>query len=141
MTNGHKQAQRLFEIIGLSLGFKFCQNWSQSTPGDGSWLWNTCVLRDSVFPIATIEVAVSESLKRLRGSISTIELISPSLGVLLIQEEEIRRGLLRKGIEAVKAENIISNIITTMEKEVSMSKQRIEIWTMKELRARANFCN
>ena len=98
MTKGHKDAQELFARLGQSKGFEVRRTHSQTLHSDGIWL-----VRDPIFPLrqiplAAIEVIVSESTKSMRGSIGVLEEISPAVAIILLQEEEIRKRNIKKGI-------------------------------------------
>jgi len=90
MRSGHHEAQVLFERLGQQLGYRARRSWTRQYPTDGVWLLDASHVGFDELPVAALEVVVSETGKALRGSISTLEMVSPALGILLVQDQEIR---------------------------------------------------
>ncbi|WP_182102726.1 hypothetical protein [Niallia taxi] len=129
MKLGHKDSQGLFLEMGKRLGYSPKKTYSEDLPTDGIWtIPHPLNLMDSL-PVAAIEVAVSESPKTLRGSIRTLEDVSPLLAIILVHEGEITRRHIVKGGTLDSALKKISAIHNLLEREVLMSQQRFEIWT------------
>src|SRR6266508_597833 len=95
MRSGHNEAQAMFQQLERRLGYRCRRTWTQAHPTDGVWLLYTFHLGHDVLPVAALEVAVTETGKPLRGSTATLDIVSPALGILRIQDQEIRRGLIR----------------------------------------------
>lgn len=135
MLHGHREAQGMFEQLGRSLGFEVRRSFSQDLPTDGVWFLASAFPVVSKLPYVALEVVVSESPKSLRGSITTLEQVSPSLGVLLIQEDEIQRRLLRNDKLPLDAEAELGRLQAVAGRLIVASRQRIEVWSMSQLRA------
>lgn len=137
MRSGHNEAQILFQRLGDRLGYRCRRTWTREHPTDGVWLLDAPHLGHENLPILALEVAVTEGAKALRGSIATLEAVSPALGVLLIQEQEIRRGLIRAGKSPQAATAHANRMLRTAATDISRSRQRIELWTFEQLQRRA----
>jgi hypothetical protein len=87
-------------------------------------------------PVAAIEVIVSERAKTMRGSIATLAAVSPALAVLLVQNCEIRRGLIKRGMSSEQAENSLARQLSWLRHEVNGKSQRFAVWTYEELARR-----
>lgn len=133
MSNGHRQAQALFEALGRRFGYRAEKTFSRRYPTDGVWFADPPSSRFAAFPVAAIEVVVSESTKTIRGSVATLELVSPALGVVLIHEEELGRRLALR--DATSAANLahISRIQERVLQHSETSRQRIEVWSFAQL--------
>lgn len=115
--------------MGYETRLTFTREW----PTDGVWLQGGEFGPLRGQPIVAVEVVVSESKKVRSGSVATLEYVSPLLGVILVQDEEIRRRLSRtKSPERVEAE--LRRLVETMQAATAGSRQRIEVWTMSMLR-------
>jgi hypothetical protein len=133
MRYGHKEAQRLFDELGNGLGYETRRSFSRAYPTDGVWLVRTGRPYGEL-PFVALEVVVSEGAKSTRGSISTLELVSPALGVILIQEEEIRRGLIARGADSETVERKLAQQSERVHELAARSRQRLQIWNMEQLR-------
>jgi len=136
MTLGHARAQRLFQELGNALGYRASLIWTPRLPTDGVWLTRTDNGGIGVVPVAALEVIVSEGAKSMRGSIAVLSNVSPALGVLLIQEDEIRRRLIRKGHPELRVEQSIERQTEWLGAEIQKAQQRLVIWTYAELARR-----
>ena len=136
MKPGHADAQYMFAKLGRSLGYETRLTWSQSLPTDGVWLLPTdgYVLPNT--PAVALEVAVSEGPKAIKGSIDTLAEVSPALGVLLINDMEIRRGGLRKGLDPVVVESQIESKFAAAGERLIRHQQRIELWSYGQMLCR-----
>jgi hypothetical protein len=134
MTHGHAEAQRLFRELGKELGYKTARRFTSATPTDGVWMRPIGFGPMKEIPIAAIEVAVSEGRKSWRGSIATLELVSPAIGILLLQDEEITRRLLRTGVRESSVMVQIARTLELISEDASRSRQRIEVMVMGQLR-------
>jgi hypothetical protein len=139
MTSGHRDAIDLWLRLGERLGYRAESIFSQKWPSDGVWILPSVpCLGLPRLPVAAAEVVVSEGAKNLAGSVSTLEVISPSLAVIVLNEEEIFRGAVRSG----KGEADISVRLTAVHSRlndlISRSKQRFEIWSIEQLRRRVS---
>jgi hypothetical protein len=63
-------------------------------------------------------------------------MVSPALGVLLVQDHEIRRGLIRGGASPEAAATHLSRLLATTEADLTRSRQRIALWTVDKLHRR-----
>ena len=126
----------MFEELGKSLGYVTRRTWSRGLPTDGVWLLpgSGVVLPDAA--AVAIEVAVTEGPKAIKGSIDTLAEVSPALGILLIQDAEIRRVAVRSGQRAEVIDRRLSAQLIAARDRISRSQQRIEIWTYDQLRYR-----
>jgi len=103
-------------------------------PSDGVWLQNLPDIGE--LPVAAIEVVVSEGPKSLRGSLLTLEEISPAMGVLLLHDSESWRGAVSRG---KTVDRVATSLLRRYETAIAMaskSRQRIEVWTDAELQRR-----
>ena len=131
MRAGHRQAQNMFLELGHHCGFETRRTYSRGLPTDGIW-----INRDGVFGnlvVAAIEVVVSESPKTIRGSVATLETVSPSVGVILLHEDEIRRGMVRNGDDADVVHHRLRNSLEQLSDLVGSSRQRLEVWSFRQL--------
>lgn len=136
MRPGHSEAQVMFEKIGVALGHETRRSWSISAPTDGVWLTKTEIAELGELPIAAIEVIVSESPKSIRGSALTLAEVSPAVGILLIHEQEIRRGLLRAGKDVAFASQVIDGMFKHALTASQRCFQRLEVWSFSTLQRR-----
>jgi hypothetical protein len=133
MTSGHREGQALFEALGRRYGYEVRRSYSRNLPTDGVWYTSSQFGALPPVPVAAIEVIVSESRKSVRGSVVTLEIVSPALGVLLIHEEEMRRRLIRRG---ATSEDVISRVAATRAHACEFAanaRQRIEVWSFADL--------
>jgi hypothetical protein len=126
----------MFRDLGTALGYAVRTSYSQSYPTDGVWLARRPLRKIDELPLAAIEIAVSESRKTLRGSILTLEVVSPALGIVLIHEDELRRRHIRLGGTADDATRRVEDICALATTLVATSRQRIEVWSFAALRRR-----
>jgi hypothetical protein len=133
MTQGHKEGQALFEALGRQLGFDVARSFTRTLPTDGVWYAEKAAGRFGQVPLVAIEVLVSESRKTIRGSLMTLELVSPALGILLVHEEEIRRRLIRAGFNSDEADARVLRSRDHAEHLASASRQRVEAWSFADL--------
>jgi len=125
----------MFEQLGKAKGYRTRRSWTRSHPTDGVWLnsgHDTLGLGD--LPVAAIEVLVTEGAKSSRGSLATLTAVSPSVGILLVHEEEIRRGMLRKSINPAAINAVIEARHADLLDAANRTPQRIVIWTFSQLR-------
>jgi hypothetical protein len=87
-------------------------------------------------PLVAAEIIVSESQKALRGSVTTLEMVSPAFGLLLLHNEEIRRMLVGAGASPDQARNHVLRLKGQVEDLAARSRQRLEVWTFGRLRHR-----
>lgn len=130
MKPGHREAQNLFLELGNRLGFLTRRTFSRRHPTDGIWLASA---ETGLLPVVAAEVVVSEGLKTMRGSVATLEAVSPALGVLVLQDEEIRRCLLRLGREEEQIQARIWSVSEHLHELIRSSRQRLEIWRFGQL--------
>ena len=123
----------MFLDIGRAMGHDVQRTFSISQPGDGVWLEERSGITQGL-PLAAIEVLVSESPKAICGSIHRLEAISPALGIILVQEDEITRRLTRLGFNAPRIASAIARDISLVDLCLATSKQRIQRWSFKQLR-------
>ena len=133
MRYGHREAQEMFLEVGRALGHDVRLTFSASQPGDGVWLARGPGILQG-FPLAAIEVLVSESAKTICGSVHRLETISPMLGVILVHEDEVNRRLTRLGFNAHRIASTIARDIALVDSCLATSKQRIQRWSFAQLR-------
>lgn len=133
MTSGHKEGQALFEALGRRYGYEVRRSYSKCLPTDGVWYTDRQFGALPPVPVVAIEVVVSESRKSIRGSVVTLELVSPALGILLIHEEEMRRRLVRGGATQETVTARVAAARTHAREFAVNARQRIEIWSFADL--------
>lgn len=136
MTTGHRRAQLLWDKLGRNLGYRPARSAGATHPTDGVWLPAASGPRFAAVPIAAVEVIVSESRKTLRGSIVTLECVSPALAVVVIHEQEIRRRTIRRGLTPAVADRQVELLTEQAKTLAGQSRQRIEVWTFARLARR-----
>lgn len=139
MRTGHKDAQFLFEQLGRAAGYAYRRSWTRALPTDGVWLLDESLTLGSELPIAALEVAVSEGPKALKGSLDILAEVSPSIGILCINEVEIRRGLIRKGVPQNHIVDRIAGLMMIAHERVARSQQRLAVWSYAQLEQRYRF--
>lgn len=139
MRTGHQKAQAMFQALGAALGYVTARTWSRALPTDGVWLSQTDNGGLGILPIAALEVVVSEGVKQMRGSIATLMEVSPAVGVIVLQDHEIRRGCIRDGMSADAVQRLIAHRTCWLANEVRAKSQRIVVWAFDELAARCRF--
>ncbi len=127
MRDAHRITQEMLLVIGRASGHEARRTYAKDLPADAVWLRWDPIGHD--LPLVAFEVAVSEGPKALRGSITTLEQISPALGVLVLHDSELRRTLARKGLDPATIANRIEGRRRIAQEAASTSRQRIEIWT------------
>ena len=137
MRIGHNEAQVLFRRMGEHLGYKARRSWTREHPTDGVWVLASAHFGYDEVPIAALEVVVTESGKSLRGSIATLEAVSPAVAVLLVQDREIRRGLIRAGASQEQVTRYLGHLMRSAVSDASRSRQRIAVWTFDQMECRA----
>jgi len=133
MRYSHKEIQDYFQKLGAKLGYTVKRRYSYQYPTDGVWFIPHPLNPAEVVPLVAIEVIVSESSKTIKGSIRTLEAVSPSVAILLIHEVEFLRRLTLKGMSHDNALNRVEAIKKTLLNETSKSLQNFEIWNEKNL--------
>lgn len=139
MLTGHKDAQFLFERLGREMGYAYRRTWTVGLPTDGVWMLDETLSVGAELPIAALEVVVSEGPKTMKGSIDVLAEVSPALGILCINEVEIRRGLIRRGHSAEIAEKRIASLMAQAEDRIGRSQQRLAVWSYAQLEQRYRF--
>lgn len=139
MTSGHRDAIELWLRLGRQLGYTARSRYSERWPADGVWLRpsHPCLGLPEL-PVAAAEVVVSESGKTLAGSVSALEMISPALAVVVVNDEEIFRGAIRSGTTEADVAVRLTAVRSRLELLTSRSRQRFEIWRMDQLRRRTS---
>jgi hypothetical protein len=142
MRIGHVIAQRLFGELGQALGYEPARIFTRHLPTDGVWFTASDNGGLGVLPVLALEVVVTEGIKSMRGSIATLIQVSAALGVVLFQDQEVRRGLIRRGRSAEQANQIIISRLNWLREEVHRKPQRLTVWTFDELLTRHRLaCN
>jgi hypothetical protein len=134
MRSAHREAQDLFAAVGIRIGFDVRRNFTNATPTDGVWLLRSPLQRLNGTPIVAMEVPITESMKSLRGSISTLEAVSPSVAVLLVHDEDMRRRMIARGVAEDVADRDVASVGERIKSLISSSRQRFEIWSVGDLR-------
>jgi hypothetical protein len=136
MTQAHRDAQTIFRELGAALGYTPTASFSPTLPTDGVWTVAAPLPNSAPLPVVAVEVVVSESRKTVRGSILTLEMVSPALGVLLIHEDELRRRHIRAGGTSAEADRRVESVRSHALEFASTSRRRIEVWSFAVLRQR-----
>lgn len=84
-------------------------------------------------PLVASEVIVSEGAKSIRGSIGVLEAVSPALGIVIVQDDDIARRLRSAGHTEEYIARALSRTNELVEDHIRCTRQRIEIWTYKQL--------
>ena len=134
MRPGHKEAQDLFLHLGELQGYRPQKSFSLDHPTDGVWFQDDWEL--GPLPIAAAEVIVTEGKKSMRGSIATLEAVSPAIGIVIFNDDEVQRGLIRAGCSVDVIEQRLSRAIDHLNEFASTSKQRIQVWRFEQLQRR-----
>jgi hypothetical protein len=134
MTSGHREAQILFRQLGEALRYQARATYTREWPTDGVWLHGGFFEPLQGRPIAAVEVVGSEGKKAMNGSVTVLEHVSPLLGIIVVQDEQIRERLSRRKT-AEKVETEIERVVEKARDSANASKQRIDVWTMAMLRA------
>jgi hypothetical protein len=137
MRHGHAYAQYLFKLLGVAQGFSYRKTWTKKLPTDGIWVAKTPLLNVEAVPLAALEVANSESPKVVKGSLTVLAEVSPALGILVIQEEDIRRRLIRSGFASDEADRYVTRKLDDAREIAQKFHQRIQVWSFEQLKLRA----
>lgn len=136
MRRGHRDAQTAFLELGRTLGYSPAKTFSTRYPTDGVWYLRARDDISDTLPVVAIEVVVSESPKTMRGSVGVLEAVSPALGVLLIQEEDIARRLRRSGSDEDAVRRHLGHLSNRALDLATSVHQRVEVWTYSQLMRR-----
>jgi len=129
MSPSHRAAQRKFLELGQALGYRTARSFSPDAPADGVWM-TSCPLG---VPVVAAEVIVSEGLKARRGSVATLERISPALAVLIYDPDEARRRAYRRGAAEAEAEGAVRRLEDSLRALAAESRQRFQVWALDSL--------
>lgn len=130
VRQGHKRSQDQFLELGKCHGYDVRRSFSTQFPSDGVWL--TAPTHGDVFgglPVMALEVVVSESPKTILGSIAVLERIAPSLGVILLHEDEIARRLIRDGHARDAVNDYLQRTQERIDTHIASSRHRIQRWS------------
>jgi hypothetical protein len=130
---GHREAQDLFLELGRARSFQVRRTFSRSHPTDGVWVLGPEHGELAGLPVVAIEVVASETGKGLLGAIGTLSAVSPLLGIILVQEEEIVRRLIRRGLSRNHALQRLTQLQGRVDDFVEQSPQRIQRWSFQRL--------
>ena len=136
MKISHKKAQEMFMDIGKDQGFRYTPTFSHEYPTDGVWWVDAPLMGEEQVPIAAIEVANSEDAKRIKGSLFILAEVSPSFGIMMINDDDIRRRLTRMGKTQNAIDRLIKQNIVNIKSYASRFQQRIVVWTYGQLKYR-----
>jgi hypothetical protein len=126
----------MFRELGTALGYAVRASYSQAYPTDGVWLARPPLRGVDALPLVAIEIAVSESRKTLRGSLFTLEMVSPALAIILVHEDELRRRHIRLGGSADEAQRRVAAVQELATTLAATSRQRTVVWSVAALRRR-----
>lgn len=132
MHSGHRSAQRTFLHLGRLRGYVTQRSYSPELPTDGIW----CPPREefgTMVPVVALEVAASESPKTMQGSVMVLSAVAPALGLLVIQDEEITRRVLRDGRTPLDAAMKVERTLDLAHRAAASVPQRIKVLRMHEL--------
>ena len=85
-------------------------------------------------PVLAAEVVVTEGLKARRGSVATLETISPALGVLVFSEEFVARRAFLSGAGEAEAVAGVERFRGNLLDLAAGSRQRIHVWSARQLK-------
>jgi hypothetical protein len=131
----HSEYQNKLLEIGKKLGYEVKKLFSRDAQGDVTWFvkMDKKIASKGILPLVSFEILSSELLKGMRGSIATLQRISPALGVLVVLEDEYAR----------KAKDFKTYNETTYPKYIKEKAEeyargveftcRIEVWGQKEV--------
>jgi hypothetical protein len=120
----HDEYVRKLEEIGKKLHF----NISKRTPlGIADCIWELQVPHVGNLPIVAFEVVCSEEQKLLKGSLTNLLSIRPSLAVFVLVREEIKKHPINKNTEPEEWLRRIENFIDKLKKSFE-GILRIEKW-------------
>ena len=115
--------------IGRALGYESRRSFKKSAMGDAVWLDRRGLrYSDDDLPIAAFKLLTFETEKEIREALSTIQAISPSLGVLVVLEEAYaERG---RGLKRFTAETYPAHIRETAKRLADGANlmSRIGVW-------------
>ncbi|KOX20256.1 hypothetical protein ADK67_30930 [Saccharothrix sp. NRRL B-16348] len=83
-----------------------------------------------------VEVIVSEGAKAIRGSIGVLEAVSPALGLLIVQDDDIARRLRSQGYTEERIQQTLKHTIEQINDHISHTRQRLDVWTYTYLHRR-----
>ena len=127
MKQAHKVIQDIFLEWGKRQGYLVRREFSQTLPTDGIWIDNKDLFNLNA-PYAAIEVLASEKGKVILGSINTLERVSPSIAILVMQDKVLERRLLKKQLPMQEIENEVNSQFEKIKKAVEKSTQRFLVW-------------
>ena len=137
MTPRHRSAQDMLIEMGDVQGYTTTKTFTKETPGDAVWLVPVGEAAPGepggLVPVLAAEVVVSEGKKSIRGSISTLEDISPAVGVIVVHTDEVVASRIRRGIKPVAARRDADQKLELARRLAAKSRQRVEVWDSKTL--------
>jgi hypothetical protein len=133
MRQGHREAQARFLELGDALGYRVRKTYSSRWPTDGVWFSRSTDPIVKPLPLVAAEVIVSEGAKTIRGSVGVLEAVSPSLGVLILQDDDIARRLWAAGLDDESVERHLDSTKAAIEEHIRSTRQRLEMWTYSQL--------
>jgi len=128
----HKEYIQKLMQIGNKLGYITSPRFSKDPQGDVIWfsIVNEKVYSGKKLPIIAFEVLCSETPKSIKGSIATLQHISPSLGILVVIDEEYaKKAKYYKGYDFL---HYIKRKCREYTKGVKLTS-RIEVWDQKKV--------
>ncbi|WP_147446795.1 hypothetical protein [Corallococcus sp. CA047B] len=126
----------MFLELGTTHGFDARRSFSRQHPTDGVWLTPRSHGEEGGILVAAIEVVASESPKTILGSIATLEIVSPALGIVLLEEEEIARRMIAAGESRESVDRYLNRLAESIDLQIKRSRQRLQRWTVESLRWR-----
>lgn len=133
MRTGHREAQEKFLSTGRLLGHEVRRSFDRRWPTDGVWMTRASDGIAGGLPLVAIEVLVSEGPKTLRGSLGVLEAVSPALGVLLVQEDDIARRLRVRGASEAQIAAHLRRMHDHINEYRASVRQRTAVWTYQQL--------
>lgn len=115
------------------LGFDYRKTWTQPLPTDGVWVTRGDGIVIPVLPVVALEVVVTEGAKSIRGTADVLSEVSPSLGLIVVDEEEIRRALASRGLDLDRVDSEIAHKRDLAAAAARRADQRIEVWSKAQL--------
>lgn len=134
-SSKHKEYVDKLLKLGKKLGYDVKPSYSKDPQGDAVWFQkvNDKIHTKGLLPVVAFEVLCSETPKSIKGSIATLQHISPALGVLaIIDSEYAKKAKHYPSYTEVTYPEYIKKKAKEYAEGVSLTS-RIEIWDQKKI--------
>ena len=133
-TDTYREYQHKLMEVGVALGYQSRRSFRKDAMGDAVWLEKASQKYTSgMLPVVAFKILCSETSKEIRDSITTLQSISPALGVLVLIEEAYAKigGNLTKYDEKTYPAHI-RRIAERLRRGIELSF-RVEVWDQKKV--------